>query len=234
MNPEIAVECGKLYLKWCCRLIDYLESGNAPVDRAVGWRRNGKTWLPASAWHQIFDENEADKAAAELNRNGLLRTPDGPGLQIIVKVRNKTHRVYESKGYLTRNRKTQFVVTMGVTAVTSPAKVKNSTTVALPALISLPPPPTFPPNFNELPPGQRQDYLDFRKKVSPLGLGWGQTLFGANEFGANDRKWRFSAQMERAEQICSARVVQTSTCSAMARASSTSIPRYLTVLSIFL
>jgi hypothetical protein len=42
----------------------------------------------------------------------------------------------------------------------------------LSALISLPPPPTFPPNFNELPSGQRQDYLDFRKKVSPLGLGW--------------------------------------------------------------
>jgi hypothetical protein len=38
-------------------------------------------------------ENEAD-AAAELNRNGLARTPDGPGLQIIVKIRNKTHRVY--------------------------------------------------------------------------------------------------------------------------------------------
>src|SRR6266446_3053270 len=34
-----------------------------------------------------------------------------------------------------------------------------------------------------------------------------------------------------AERVCSARVVQTSTCSAMARASSTSIPRYLTVLS---
>jgi hypothetical protein len=34
------------------------------------------------------------RAAAELNRNGLLRTPDGQGLQIIVKVRNKTHRVY--------------------------------------------------------------------------------------------------------------------------------------------
>lgn len=58
---------------------------------------NGETWLPASAWHQIFDENEADEAAAELNRNGLLRTPEGPGLQIIVKVRNKTHRVYAVK-----------------------------------------------------------------------------------------------------------------------------------------
>jgi len=32
--------------------------------------------------------------------------------------------------------------------------------------------------------------------------------------------------------ICSARLFQTSTCSAIARASSTSIPRYLTVLSI--
>jgi hypothetical protein len=35
-----------------------------------------------------------------------------------------------------------------------------------------------------------------------------------------------------AEQVRSAQVVQTSTCSAMARASSTSMPRYLTVLSI--
>ncbi|MGC2223463.1 MAG: hypothetical protein WA624_14455 [Methylocella sp.] len=44
-----------------------------------------------------MDENEADEAAAELNWNGLLRTPEGPGLQIIVKVRNKTHRVYAVK-----------------------------------------------------------------------------------------------------------------------------------------
>jgi len=44
---------------------------------------------------------------------------------------------------------------------------------------------------------------------------------------------RDAAQMERAEQVCSARVIQTSTCSAMARASSPSMPRYRTVLSIF-
>lgn len=35
------------------------------------------------------------------------------------------------------------------------------------------------------------------------------------------------------ELVCSAQVFQTSTCTAIARASSTSIPRYLTVLSIF-
>src|SRR5450631_4356629 len=46
--------------------------------------------------------------------------------------------------------------------------------------------------------------------------------------------WRNAVRMERAEHVCSARVVQTSTCSAMERASSTSMPRYLTVLSIFL
>ena len=39
--------------------------------------------------------------------------------------------------------------------------------------------------------------------------------------------------MGRAEHVCSARVIQTSTCSAMARASSTSMPRDRTVLSIF-
>jgi hypothetical protein len=97
MNPEIAIERVKLYLKWCSQLIDDLESGNAPVDGAVGWRRSGETWLPAQTWREIFDETESDEAAAELNRNGLLRTPDGPGLQIIVKVRNKTHRVYAIK-----------------------------------------------------------------------------------------------------------------------------------------
>ena len=37
-----------------------------------------------------------------------------------------------------------------------------------------------------------------------------------------------------AERVRSARSFQTSTCYAMARASSTSIPRYLTVLSILL
>jgi hypothetical protein len=97
MTPEIAVERMQLYLKWCARLIDDLDSGNAPVAGAVGWQRNGEIWLPAATWREIFDENEADEAAAELNRNGLLRTPDGPGLQVIVKVRNKTHRVYAVK-----------------------------------------------------------------------------------------------------------------------------------------
>jgi hypothetical protein len=60
MNPEIAVERVKPHLKWCCQLIEDLDSGNAPVDGALGWRRNWETWLPASAWHQIFDENEAE------------------------------------------------------------------------------------------------------------------------------------------------------------------------------
>ena len=45
--------------------------------------------------------------------------------------------------------------------------------------------------------------------------------------------WHETAVENRAEHVCSARVLQTSTCSAIARASSTSMPRYLTVLSIF-
>jgi hypothetical protein len=160
-----------------------LESGNAPVDRAVGWRRNGEIWLPTSTWHQIFDENEADEAAAELNRNGLLRTPEGPGLQIIVKVRNKTHRVYAVK-----QRLSDWKLQDSVRGYDGSYSGKNSTTLALPAvLISLPPPPTFPPNFNELPPRQRQDYLDVRKKVSPLGLGWGPDFVPGQ-----CRKWRIS------------------------------------------
>ena len=44
--------------------------------------------------------------------------------------------------------------------------------------------------------------------------------------------WSVSAVNGRAEHVCSAQVFQTSTCSAIARASSTSMPRYLTVLSI--
>src|SRR6266446_2864272 len=44
--------------------------------------------------------------------------------------------------------------------------------------------------------------------------------------------WHETAEVGRAEHVRSARVIQTSTCSAMVRASSTSIPRYLTVLSI--
>ena len=45
--------------------------------------------------------------------------------------------------------------------------------------------------------------------------------------------WPGPSGQVRAERVGSARVVQTSTCSAMARASSTSMPKYLTVLSIF-
>src|SRR5215472_11881620 len=45
--------------------------------------------------------------------------------------------------------------------------------------------------------------------------------------------WHDGELKERQSQFGFAPVVQTSTCSAMARASSTSMPRYLTVLSIF-
>jgi hypothetical protein len=44
--------------------------------------------------------------------------------------------------------------------------------------------------------------------------------------------WHKPAVGGRAEHVRSARVFQTSTCSAIAKASSTSMPRYLTVLSI--
>ena len=63
MTPEIAVERVKLYLKRCCQLIDGLESGNAPVDRAVGWRRNGETWLPVP--------HPCNRSKALFNRSNL-------------------------------------------------------------------------------------------------------------------------------------------------------------------
>ena len=44
--------------------------------------------------------------------------------------------------------------------------------------------------------------------------------------------WPVSAVNRWAEHVCSAQVFQTSTCSAIARASSNSMPRYRTVLSI--
>jgi hypothetical protein len=44
--------------------------------------------------------------------------------------------------------------------------------------------------------------------------------------------WHKTAVRRRAEYVRSARVFQKSTCSAIAKASSTSMPRYLTVLSI--
>jgi hypothetical protein len=42
------------------------------------------------------------------------------------------------------------------------------------------------------------------------------------------------AEIARAEEVSSAQAIQMSTCSAMASASSTSIPKYRTVLSILL
>jgi hypothetical protein len=45
--------------------------------------------------------------------------------------------------------------------------------------------------------------------------------------------WHEGELKEGQSQVGFAPVVQTSTCSAMARASSTSMPRYLTMLSIF-
>ena len=51
--------------------------------------------------------------------------------------------------------------------------------------------------------------------------------------GAWGGSWPKATNVDRAEHVRSARVFQTSTCSAIARASSTSMPRYLTVLSIF-
>jgi hypothetical protein len=50
---------------------------------------------------------------------------------------------------------------------------------------------------------------------------------------ANVRKWHIPERADGAKPVGFAPVVQMSTCSAIARASSTSTPRYLTVLSIF-
>jgi hypothetical protein len=46
--------------------------------------------------------------------------------------------------------------------------------------------------------------------------------------------WHEAAERRRAENVRSARVIQTSICSAIAMASSTSMPRYLTVLEAHL
>jgi hypothetical protein len=67
--------------------------------------------------------------------------------------------------------------------------------------------------------------------IIPMRLGKGhpsQKLARQPDVGS----WHKAAAGGRAEHVRSARVFQTSTCSAIAKASSTSIPRYLTVLSI--
>jgi hypothetical protein len=140
----------------------------------------------APAWHQIFDENEADEAAAELNRNGLLRTPEGPGLQIIVKVRNKTHRVYAVKQRLSDWKLQDSVRGYdGSYSGYLSGQCKNSVTVAYPLL--------FP--FRRRRPSLQistncllasgKIILIFVRKFRPSGWAGGQILFGAN-----DRKWR--------------------------------------------
>jgi hypothetical protein len=52
------------------------------------------------------------------------------------------------------------------------------------------------------------------------------------EIASNVPFWPEPAEVDWAEHVRSARVFQTSTCSAIESASSTSMPRYLTVLSI--
>src|SRR5215469_13221624 len=61
-------------------------------------------------------------------------------------------------------------------------------------------------------------------------LGWGPIERLGRRRSANGTKAKLKG---RQSQFGFAPVVQTSTCSAIARASSTSTPRYLTVLSIF-
>jgi hypothetical protein len=46
------------------------------------------------------------------------------------------------------------------------------------------------------------------------------------------RPWHEAAERRRGENVRSARVIQTSICSTIAMVSSTSMPRYLTVLSM--
>ena len=65
-----------------------------------------------------------------------------------------------------------------------------------------------------------------------VGCGWFTILRTRRLTSTIVGLWHTQAVGGRAEHVCSARVFQTSTCSAIARASSTSMPRYLTVLSI--
>src|ERR1700730_10149606 len=75
--------------------------------------------------------------------------------------------------------------------------------------------------------GSREPTAGYVKLLLPPRQSRGNSHFGL------DRFWHETPLAIGQSNVRSARILQTSTCSAMASASSTSIPRYRTVLSIF-
>jgi hypothetical protein len=158
MTPEIAIERVRSFLHWCGDKFESLEGQHGAIADPLGWRRGGEYWIPSTSWHQIFDNDEdaALIAAQALRDHGLLRTQAGPSLQCNVKIRKEVRRCY--------------CVSEKILTWQPPSRGSNGSTPAqnglpygqvnaLPVLISLPPPPAFPENFNELPPGERQNHL---------------------------------------------------------------------------
>jgi hypothetical protein len=158
MTPEIAIERVRSFLHWCGDKFESLEGQHGAIADPLGWRRGGEYWIPSTSWHQIFDNDEdaALIAAQALRDHGLLRTQAGPSLQCNVKIRKEVRRCY--------------CVSEKILTWQPPSRGSNGSNPAqnglpygqdnaLPIAISLPPPPTFPENFNELTPSERQDHL---------------------------------------------------------------------------
>src|ERR1700730_16589171 len=110
-----------------------------------------------ATWRDVIFSDSADEAleAARIVCDaGLLRPLDHANLQVCAKIRGKVTKIYALRAEVVSFKVTSETPTGHGGNGYARLRLTDPRTAAVsspPAVISLPPPPTFPPNFNEIP-----------------------------------------------------------------------------------
>jgi hypothetical protein len=164
MNPEIAVDRVRSFIRWHAERFDALDAPHESIADLVGWTRGKgdkrEWWIKPDIWRDtIFDgdEDAAIEAARTLRDLGLLRVQDSRNCQAVVCVRDRK----SARAYVVKPEIHEWRPTTSAYGAYDAAQIglPNGQDKLCPAAISLPQPPTCPANFNELSPAQRQDFL---------------------------------------------------------------------------
>ena len=103
MNPEIAIDRVRSFIRWNGEKLEHLDAGHEAIADPVGWQRGQgdrrEFWIKPKVWREIFDNNPdvSVDAARTLREIGLLRVQDTENCQAVVEVRKKSVRAYAVK-----------------------------------------------------------------------------------------------------------------------------------------
>jgi hypothetical protein len=101
-GTRLTIELLRAALRW--NETRFASPNDAPDSGILGWRRGDNRsvewWIKPKTWQDIFVPHGLDpvEAARTLKHLGLLRVQDSRNLQVVVKVRDTTARVYAIDG----------------------------------------------------------------------------------------------------------------------------------------